>query len=399
MKFRVLFVLLALTPFANSAEPVAPSAFSFGKKIILPSVVLGENRILQISVPADYDLQKSYYPLPVLYLLDGEYTFFQLSGLIDSRSCFWQIPPMIVVAINNTDRTRDLTPTHSMRWIDGKPTDMFQSSGAAEKFLAFMRSELIPYIDKNYHTAPFRILYGLSLGGLFTLNVLQKHPETFQAYIAGDPSLWWDDQIMLKTTGPIGRTKQYLFISVSNAGGIHRKTIDLFVELLKERAAPGFAWHYKAYEDETHTSVIIPTTFDALKFIFSEWPLPHRGIEEKALSYAEVTAHYHALSEKYGYTIVPPLDVVCHVPAGYSFQEIWDDAVPAWTACIHNYPEYEGAYVGLGYALAKKGEKEAAVRAYQQALKINPGSEGAKQGLEKLAPPLALPSSGNSQVR
>lgn len=101
---------------------------------------------------------------------------------------------MVVVAILNTDRTRDLTPTHVLDGIYSR----YETSGGAENFTAFIGKELMPYIETHYPVAPYRTLIGHSFGGLFVINTLIHHTDMFSAYIAIDPSLWWDDQKLMK---------------------------------------------------------------------------------------------------------------------------------------------------------------------------------------------------------
>jgi len=83
---------------------------------------------------------------------------------------------MIVVAIPNTDRSRDLTPTHSLLLPDGTTQDFLKTTGGAEAFTTFLEKELIPYVESHYPTAPHRMLVGHSFGGLFTINALINHP-------------------------------------------------------------------------------------------------------------------------------------------------------------------------------------------------------------------------------
>jgi predicted alpha/beta superfamily hydrolase len=56
----------------------------------------------------------------------------------------------------------------------------------------------MPYIETNYPVAPNRTLIGYSFGGLFVMNTLINHTDMFNAYVAVDPSLWWDDQKLMK---------------------------------------------------------------------------------------------------------------------------------------------------------------------------------------------------------
>jgi predicted alpha/beta superfamily hydrolase len=89
---------------------------------------------------------------------------------------------MIMIGVANKDRCRDMLPVK----VEEYPT-----SGGADKFLTFMAEELIPFVDRNFRTTDFRILYGESDAGLFTVYALFTQPEAFSAYIASNPSLGW----------------------------------------------------------------------------------------------------------------------------------------------------------------------------------------------------------------
>lgn len=386
MIFPILFSLVGLALTAPAAEPAAPTDFSFGKKLTLHSHVLNEDRPLQIFTPAAYDSDQSSYPtLPVLYLLDGQAHFVHVAGLVDFLGKMGRIPPMIVVAVGNTQRTRDFTPTHTL--IDpmtGKTAEHLAASGGSGKFSEFLRDELIPYVDKNYRTAPFRILDGYSFGGLVTVKMLLEMPETFQAYLAITPSLWWDFQVMLKSTGPIGRAKQFLFITVANEGGLHRASIDRFVGQLKDRAAPGLAWSFKAYEDESHGSAPHPAIYDGLKFIFSNWDIISRAIGAEPASYAAVVQHYRDLSERFSYPIPLPLARIRDIAANYTHLDRMEEAIAVYQEAVRNYPHSSPAYTDLAGIYAKKGEKDLAIQNYRKALELDPKSETAKKALEKL---------------
>ena len=88
-------------------------------------------------------------------------------------------PRMIIVGILNTNRMRDLTPTH----IQGSPeyddSTIFKSTGGGKQFMSFMEKELIPYIDSTYSTAPYRMFIGHSLGGLMVIDALFHHKHLF----------------------------------------------------------------------------------------------------------------------------------------------------------------------------------------------------------------------------
>jgi predicted alpha/beta superfamily hydrolase len=83
-------------------------------------------------------------------------------------------PEMIIVAIENTDRNRDMMPVVA-KDLPGPPR--------AEAFLSFLEKELVPEIEKAYRTAEPRILQGKSLSGLFTIYALLARPTVFNAYV------------------------------------------------------------------------------------------------------------------------------------------------------------------------------------------------------------------------
>jgi uncharacterized protein len=127
---------------------------------------------------------------PVLYLLDGPSNFYSLTGIAQQLTLngAMLIPEMIIIAISNTDRMRDFTPTHVD--IDIFLGDSIQNnSGGGCKFLDFVGQELIPYVEKTYPATTHRTFIGHSLGGLSVINALITKPQLFNNYIAIDPSL------------------------------------------------------------------------------------------------------------------------------------------------------------------------------------------------------------------
>ena len=169
----VSFLILTVNLFAgtNDSKP-----FVIGETITLKSDILNEDRQILISKPAGYDQSSMKYP--VMYLLDGNAHFHHTTGIIQFLWSIGNMPQMIVVAIPNTQRTRDLTPATS------DTSSRLQNAGGADNFLKFIRRELMPHVESNYRTQPYKLLVGHSFGGLFAVNTLLTHPESFDAYVA-----------------------------------------------------------------------------------------------------------------------------------------------------------------------------------------------------------------------
>ena len=115
MKRILLFLALSiLTALVFAQGKVEKESIVIGKIDSVQSNILGENRKIWVHVPDGAANSKER--LPVVYVLDGDGHFSSVVGMIQQLSTVngnMMCPKMIVVGIPNTDRTRDLTPTHT----------------------------------------------------------------------------------------------------------------------------------------------------------------------------------------------------------------------------------------------------------------------------------------------
>ena len=157
--FLLLILFGLLSPRAILAQEVD---IKIGTRQSIRSEILQEDRPLLIHLPESYQTSASSYP--VLYLLDGsDYALFNAISDLRRLQGRELAPEMIIVAIENTDRNRDMLPVK---------VEEYPVPPRAEGFLTFIEKELIPSIEKNYRTNGQRILKGQSLSGLFTLYAL-----------------------------------------------------------------------------------------------------------------------------------------------------------------------------------------------------------------------------------
>ncbi len=116
------FALLCLwVGMAHASEPI-----TIGETITVHSKILGEERTILVSTPADYDQSPARYP--VLYMTDGDAHLTHTRGTVDFLVRNGLMPPVIIVGVTNTDRTRDLSPTNATMTDDGG----VEGSGPAE---------------------------------------------------------------------------------------------------------------------------------------------------------------------------------------------------------------------------------------------------------------------------
>lgn len=333
-----------------------------GRKHVVHSKILNEDRSYQIHVPASYQWA-SDRRYPVLYLLDGETHFQHVAGSASYLSSQGEIPEVIVVAITSTVRVRDFTQTDwSSHWIGG---------GGAENFRRFLSTELIPEIERKYRTNSFRILSGHSASGQFVLYNLSSEPSLFHGYVALSPSLDWDDNLprrSLQASFERGdNVRAFLYFAWADDLG-DALAEDLRVRNVLESTAPkGFRWVAKGFPDETHGSIALLAHIDALRQLFAGYRL-HNDSLEKGFALAE--QHYQTISKTVGYEIPVPEDIINN----FAYEELNKGNVPGaiqyFQRNIAQNPNSANAFDGIADAYDKAGMWKEAIASIEKAVAL-----------------------------
>lgn len=145
-------------------------------------------------------------PPVALYVADANGMFASAVDIVRLMQLSAHLPPILVVGIGYrmgalaetaAVRTRDLTPTSDPLIARISPAGTLM--GGAERFAAFIRDELQPWVRSRYEVdADDSAYFGHSAGGLFGTYLLLTNPSTFRKYGIGSPSLWWDNDIMFE---------------------------------------------------------------------------------------------------------------------------------------------------------------------------------------------------------
>jgi uncharacterized protein len=358
-------LLLCAAPAAAQGQLYdAPARFQ------IKSAVLGEERIILVRTPPNYARGDERFP--VLYMTDGDAHLLHTSGTINFLARNGRMPEMIVVGITNTDRTRDLTPTPSTaKGPDGAL--QFPTAGGADKFLKFIETELIPRVEKQYRTQPFRALAGHSFGGLFALHAMTSRPELFNAYIAVSPSTQWEDFQIVKRVEEFFRDRKdwnrTLFVTLGQEPGNITAGFGKLKEVLARQQVQGLVWDSALYDDEDHGSVVLRSHYAGLRKVFDGWQVPRdpqTGRFVGGLKAAE--EHYRKLSARLGYTILMP-EALMNI-LGYQLMNSGevDEAIAALKLNVERYPRSANVYDSLGEAYERAGKLEMAQQLYAKAV-------------------------------
>lgn len=362
------------------AAPVS-NTINIGVIERIESAILGEERELWIYLPESVDDPANIARYPVVYLLDGQGHFHSVTGLIQQLSTIngnTKSPEMIVVGIPNTDRMRDLTPTHT----EG-------TTGGGTAFLDFLEQEVIPHVEASYPASQYRTFIGHSLGGLMAIEALIERPELFANYVAIDPSLWWDDRAILHKAEAALQERDFtgksLFVGIADTmrDGItldnvredtnpqtnHIRSILQFVNSAEASTANNkLSFASKYYENDNHGSVPLIAEYDALRWQF-EWYSPSAAISDHynpALPDAPdevvrlVEAHYAMLSQRFGYEFTPPFGWVNARANDFVFSEKPVSARALYLMNVANYSDDGRAHAALADYFVGAGDEESA---------------------------------------
>jgi predicted alpha/beta superfamily hydrolase len=397
---KTFFYSLAFFVLTYCVQAQENSPFTTGFEETISSKILGQERKVWIHIPNSNggNKIKDRGNYPVIYLLDGSENFNTVVSITEHMAESNLCPPMIVVGILHQNRLVDLTT--------GTDKELPDVVGGGEKFMSYVEKELIPYIDANYPTTPYKTFIGHSLGGLTVMNTFLHNPKLFNSYVSLDASLWWDNQRVVKEAKTILPTQNYkgktLYMAMANrlergvdtvsvqkdtssTTGLIRSNLAFIKEQSKNKKNQ-LRFKYKFYEDDNHPSVRLIGEYDALRFIFEFYKLKIYDSELKNPDFkldSLLVAHYKNVSENMGYIVKPGENQINNLGYQMMGAKQLTKAETLFKLNTTNYPESANCYDSLGDLYLEKGDKAKAIETFKKALTLKAIPE-TKEKLEKL---------------
>ncbi|MDD3414119.1 MAG: alpha/beta hydrolase-fold protein [Lachnospiraceae bacterium] len=215
------------------------------ERIKIESSAIAENKLeekieqnLYIYLPPSYQTGDKEYP--VVYFLHG---------FGDSPSVFIRNAKKVL----DKEFTKDASKEFLLVAVDGSNSvggSFYVNSPVMGNWETYTVSEVVSYIDSNYHTiseAGARGICGFSMGGFASINLAFRHPDVYSAVYAMSPGLlapgkikealetWEGDQIFLEAYSMAFAYKdQAPYIEIPSGDGTE---VD---QILMERWESGF---------------------------------------------------------------------------------------------------------------------------------------------------------------
>ncbi|WP_254663629.1 alpha/beta hydrolase [Pseudoalteromonas sp. BMB] len=230
---------------------------------MLSSEVLNEDRKVFIRLPKGYDKAHSY---PLIIRTDGNFNLARWDEVLSSLAEQGRVEDAILVSIPNQfwteTRNRDLVPPYARQdvAIEARPESDNDPAifGRADRFLQFVESELLPYLEANYSINDNRVLSGFSAGGSFVLYTMVTKPALFDGYFAFSPAAWYDDSVVVKefakSLANIQGKPKYIYLSIGGAeNDIITGSFHGLLDALEQHAPANVRWGHSISEGAGHS--------------------------------------------------------------------------------------------------------------------------------------------------
>jgi predicted alpha/beta superfamily hydrolase len=337
---------------------------------VLHSKSLNEDRRAIVQIPRSYasDSEREY---PVIYLLDGMDNLPMVSGMLNRLQQSDIAPELIIVAIENTDRLRDLTPT-----VNYDPRGPAGKGGGGDKFLDFIEMELIPHINQKYRTHDFKIFLGASIGGLLVIHSLQSRPHLFQAHMAFSPAVWWGDRTTVKKTKEfISKAKaldNYLYLNIGEEGGDMRTVYDDLHSFLQKNKPENLKLKTDAFDTVPHGLTAAAGVFNAFQNLFLPLNMPP---QELTYGMKSVHSYFSRVSQQRGKTISPSERVINGLGHYLVDQNDLSTAIELFKFNTKQHSNSAIAHNSLAYAYEKNGQIKNSLKQVNLALTLSKESD------------------------
>ncbi len=231
---------------------------------------------LFIKLPRSYETEKNK-SYPVIYLMDAWYSFQITSGATRFPMNSGAMEEAIIVGVSYSkgskgasSRVRDYTPFKATSWK--------MTTGQAQGHAQFIRETVFPYIEGNYRTKPSkRTFVGNSLGGLFGAYLLFAHPNMFDSYVLGSPSVWFDDNMILDSKVTKSELPIKVYVSVGSLEqpkfGSKEDMVagaQQLAKKIKTQAGEHTALEFRVIDGARHATAFPTTLIQGLDWIYGK---------------------------------------------------------------------------------------------------------------------------------
>jgi predicted alpha/beta superfamily hydrolase len=329
---------------------------------IFESFKLQERRDVRYYFPEDYNKEKKY---PLTVVLDAEFLFDQVVANAKFYSKFHGMPEMIIVGIEQGK--------NGLRFDDcafdegnGLPAEK------AQKFFEFLGMEIIPYLDLNYNTAPFKMVVGYDITANFENYWLFKETPLFNAYINISPTL--APEMETRVPERLAAINKKLFYQLIVEGEKNKNTARILEmdKAIKALDKESLHYFFENYEAADHISVAtygIGRAFDNIFGMFK--PISQKEYKEEILTaegpvFKYLEEKYQYIEDLFGFEKAMDLNDVMAIYAGIRKKEDFESLKPLSDLCKRAFPNTMLGFYFEGEYYEQIGEPKKALKTFEK---------------------------------
>jgi len=324
---------------------------------------LGEKREIKIQLPRNYE-QNSEKRYPVVVVLDGDYLFEPVAGMVDYYSYWKDIPEMIVVGINQD----------GIRMEDTSYGENSLPADKGAKFFEFIGMELLSSLDQKYRTANFRMIVGHDFTANFINYYLLKQEPIFKGYINLSPDLAPEVPNWVTEALESSESKKWFYLATSNEDIPALKSgIASFDNQLKNINNKLVSYKFEEFTGESHYSLVgkaIPSAISSMFEIYR--PISTKDYNEILLQTSisptqYLTEKYESIEELYGLKRQISINDFMAVHNAIEKTRNWEAYKELYKLAFDHYP---GTMLGTFFEARHEeetGNPKKAMRMYQNA--------------------------------
>lgn len=332
------------------------------KQEIFESFKLQERRDVKYYFPEDYDPEKKY---PLVVVLDAEYLFDQVVATSKFYSDFQGMPQTIVLGIYQGN---------DLRWDDCDfEGDTGLPSEKGKQFYEFLGMEIIPYLETNFNTAPFKIFVGYDITANFGNYFLFKDRSIFNAFISISPML--APEMETRVPARLGDLDQKIFYHLITEGQKSEdleqvKRMNTGIKMLNKES---LSYYYEEYEEANDVSIVTyglgkawDRTFDMFK------PISPKEYRQNILTSDEPVFNYLAnkydtIESLFGFRKQVELNDIMAIYAGCRKKDDYESLKPLSDLCKQEFPTTMLGFYFEGEYYEELGEPKKALRTFEKA--------------------------------
>lgn len=340
----------------------------FSQKVTdtITSKKLNEDREITIGLPPSYT-KNTNQKYPVLVLLDGDFLFDPFQGALSYGNYWDDLPEVIIVAISqnkNNERETDCMVDET----SGLPSEK------GEGFFEFIGMELLPYIEKKYRTAPFKMIAGLDTTAGFLNLYLYKDNPLFDGYISISPELPTGMEAQIPER--LATIQKNIFYYQSSADGDVKKMRNRIIaldEVANKINKPSLNYRFDDFKGASHYSLVLNSIPSALYQFFSVYqPISTTEFNEKIAplpsGYVDyLIKKYDVIDKSFALKLPVRLNDFKAIEAAILKNKAYNELDKLAQLAKKSYPKSMLADYEMGQMYEKTGENAKAVKSYMQA--------------------------------